>query len=1357
MANVSYAPSGTGPYAGAIGWINFPSSNLAPGATTIVNNTLRDGSTISFRLTNSSGTASFYSSTAPSIPYAIPFGYSGYAGVTGNVVILAGGNYLNTLTFSNIVVKDPFGVVNPNFSIIMCDGEVTGPNESITYQTDGSAWSSLGTIGTGTSPSYNGLGTTIVKATGSASGTYQSYVLLTNSPSNISITISDFQPGGGIEGVTFGVIVTKAQINKVVNNRVDANDQFNLSITGSTISSTTITAGNTNGIQSQSPYLYIMLDSITSSSFIINETMAPGSTSTLGTNYNTTVQNSNRTPGGTTIPTIGSLGETITLNFGDWMVSTITNTAITSTLTATKIVDKSKILPGDTLTYSIGLNNSGPLTISNTVFKDTIPTGSSFVANSVTVNGVSIPGSVAPPSGINIGTLPIGVTTLTFQVISSATLVVNGTIKNNATATGYNNLIPTIVTIPTNSNTVTTTILGTVSLASSKISKTYANINDVITYTIPITNTGNTTATNILFIDTIPNGTTFVANSLKQDATVLTGLSPNPPGATLPNGLKGGSTSTVTFQVRIATLPSPNPIPNYASMIFQYTIDNSTVPNTVGSGSSNTNLATTFINRADLSTMTKATDKDFATIDDVITYTITIPNTGTTSANAVVFKDTIPTGTTFVPNSFTVNDIVKTGVNPTPPGVNIGTIPSGVTFTVTFQVTVNTIPSPNRVLNSSNTTFNYQVDPSVVTTTSGSANSNIVTTTITKTALISPTKSVNVPGAFIGDTITYTIGLKNTGNTTANNIFFTDTTPNGTIFVTDSVKVNGVTITGGTLSPPPGVSIPDLGVNRSATLTFQVVVNTTPSPNPTTNIGTTSYSYTDSASGTSGTGVNNTNIVATQIYPDSNPFKIVDKQYATIGDTLTYTLGWVNILPVQQTNVTFVDTIPTGTTFVPNSVTVRGLATPGATVTAPNGINTLTLASGQLVTVTFKVIVNTIPTPNPIPNDTTVIYSSTLVVGKQSDVSNIATTQVNYSSLSGLTKSVDKNFTTVGDTLTYTITLANNGNTDVENAVFFDTIPNGTSFIDGSYIVNGVTLSGENPKPPTGAIIGTIPAGEVTTIVFKVSVNTIPSPNSIPNTASLIGDYILDPVLGTTLSVGGNTNTVLSKVYFADLSNPIKGVDKVFSDIPTTLTYTITIVNKGNTTADNVVFVDTVPDGTNLVLNSVTVNGLPINSVSPNPPGVTIGTIPIGATSTVTFKVTVNSIPTTNPIPNTGTVGYNFIVDPTLLTTSSGVHNTNTVYTTINHAHLGNIIKFTDKQYAQCGDIITYTISIPNNGNVDALNVVLSDTVPNGTIYVPNSLQVDGNPIGGTPASINIGTVPAGGTSIVTFQVQITC
>ena len=565
----------------------------------------------------------------------------------------------------------------------------------------------------------------------------------------------------------------------------------------------------------------------------------------------------------------------------------------------TKSVDKNFAKLGDTLNYTISLKNMGPQTITNAIFIDTIPTGTSFISNSLFVNGVLNSGNPNPP-GVNIGTInPNTNNTITFQVIVASTIPSPNTVSNIATS-----YLPEYAG-SLNTSIVTTTIIQALLDSTKSVSNKYAGYGTVLTYTIVLSNTGNTTITSIKFMDTIPVGTTYVASSLKQDATLIAG-SPNPPGVTLPNSIKSGAKSTVTFKVTVVSIPTPNPIPNTATEVFQFTVDNSTVPNVTATGSSNSNTVNTLFNIANLSTMTKIVDKGFATLNDILTYTITIPNTGTTSANAVVFKDTIPTGTTFVPNSFTVNGVVKTGLSPAPPGVNIGTIPAGKTFTVTFKVTVNTIPTPNRVLNSSNTTFNYQVDPSVVTTTAGSANSNIVTTTITRTALISPTKSVDVAGAFIGDTITYTIGFKNTGTTTANNIFFTDTTPNGTNFVTDSVKVNGVTITGGTLSPPPGVSIPDLGVNKSATLTFQVVVNTTPSPNPTTNIGTTSYNYTDSSSGTSGTGVNNTNIVATQVYPDNNPFKAVDKQYATVGDTLTYTIGWINALAVQQTNVTFV-------------------------------------------------------------------------------------------------------------------------------------------------------------------------------------------------------------------------------------------------------------------------------------------------------------------------------------------------------------------------------------------------------------------------------------------------------------------
>ena len=58
--------------------------------------------------------------------------------------------------------------------------------------------------------------------------------------------------------------------------------------------------------------------------------------------------------------------------------------------------------------------------------------------------------------------------------------------------------------------------------------------------------------------------------------------------------------------------------------------------------------------------------------------------------------------------------------------------------------------------------------------------------------------------------------------------------------------------------------------------------------------------------------------------------KSVDLQTATLNDVLTYTVNVTNNGNVAANNVIFVDSIPAGTTFVPNSVTVNGVARPGA-------------------------------------------------------------------------------------------------------------------------------------------------------------------------------------------------------------------------------------------------------------------------------------------------------------------------------------------------------------------------------------------------------------------------------------------
>ncbi|MGL5329475.1 MAG: DUF11 domain-containing protein, partial [Peptostreptococcaceae bacterium] len=151
----------------------------------------------------------------------------------------------------------------------------------------------------------------------------------------------------------------------------------------------------------------------------------------------------------------------------------------------------------------------------------------------------------------------------------------------------------------------------------------------------------------------------------------------------------------------------------------------------------------------------------------------------------------------------------------------------------------------------------------------------------------------------------------------------------------------------------------------------------------------------------------------------------------------------------------------------------------------------------------------------------------------------------------------------------------------------------------------------------------------------------------------------------------------------------------------------------------------------------------------------------IGAnqTVTVTFKVTIDTVPSPNPIPNLGNIGYNFIINETIPSSSSANFDTNIVNTKVNHATLDNIQKYVSSNFASCLDVITYTIVIPNTGNTTAKNVIIYDTVPNGTMFITDSIRINGlNVPGETPnTGINVGDITPDSITTITFDILILC
>ncbi|MEB8775428.1 DUF11 domain-containing protein, partial [Bacillus cereus] len=271
----------------------------------------------------------------------------------------------------------------------------------------------------------------------------------------------------------------------------------------------------------------------------------------------------------------------------------------------------------------------------------------------------------------------------------------------------------------------------------------------------------------------------------------------------------------------VNTIPASNVVSNGSSASYQYTVNPSQSPVTKNISS---NLVSTQINNANV-TLTKSTNKQFATIGETISYTILITNSGNAAANSVQLTDPLPNGTILTPGTVTLNGVLQNVDSLV--ALPIGTIPGGATFTLSFQVTVINITTQNPIINNAFASYLYTVNPNLPPT-SKTANSNSVTSTI-RLANLHANKSVDKTFAEVGDVLTYTFALTNDGNVAANNVLLSDSIANGTAFVPNSVIVNGVTQPGVT---PTSINIGSINANTTITASFQVVITSIPNPNP---------------------------------------------------------------------------------------------------------------------------------------------------------------------------------------------------------------------------------------------------------------------------------------------------------------------------------------------------------------------------------------------------------------------------------------------------------------------------------------------------------------------------------------------
>lgn len=373
------------------------------------------------------------------------------------------------------------------------------------------------------------------------------------------------------------------------------------------------------------------------------------------------------------------------------------------------------------------------------------------------------------------------------------------------------------------------------------VDKAYADIYEVLTYTVTVENINDFAVNNVLVTDATPVGTTYIGN-LSVSAP-YTGI--NPADCITITTINANSSVTLSWQIQInAVPPVPNPIPNYADV---------SVP---GGISGITNVVTTQVNTAYV-TVSKLVDKAYAKPGEVLTYTLLLNNSGNVSAEDVTIVDFIPDGTTLLPGSLTG----ATGIFPNLALTN--PISAGGSATITFQVKIDGVPAVNPIPNNASVTYRYTVNPAQPGSKTRTTRSNTVTTLVTVAAL-TVTKAVDKHTAYLGDLITYQLAVKNTGNVTANNVVLTDLLPIGISFVTGSLIVSvpysGTPITEIQFTNP-------VAPGQMLTLSFQVKVLAMPNPNPVINQAIVNYNYSVDPQKPNGeTGIITSNSVCTLVF-----------------------------------------------------------------------------------------------------------------------------------------------------------------------------------------------------------------------------------------------------------------------------------------------------------------------------------------------------------------------------------------------------------------------------------------------------------------------------------------------------------
>ncbi len=606
-------------------------------------------------------------------------------------------------------------------------------------------------------------------------------------------------------------------------------------------------------------------------------------------------------------------------------------------------------------------------------------------------------------------------------------------------------------------------------------------------------------------------------------------------------------------------------------------------------------------------------------------------------------------------------------------------------------------------------------------------------TVITPPDEISIQKQASTESAFSGDTLTYTLIVSNPNSHAQKNIKITDILPSGLVFKPGTVKLNNVLLDNNKIQLSGNrllITLDEIPANSEANLTYQVTASSTGI------LINQAYVQSDSANSSTAKAIVS---IATRppVKPAIKPLvltKKADKTRAKLGDIIHYTLSITNDNATSIKNSQINDSLPTELSYITNSAlldgktiatkTDNGLSFPIGTI-APHSIRTLEYDAKLIST-----------------NKSRLTNIATVTADQVAASSNTASASINVSNdIITLDKSVNKQTTKAGDTLVYTIHVANPQAHALSNLILNDVLPTGFTYKPGTAYINGTLLSDAQVSIDASKLdfsIGNIEKNNNITLSYEVVVTDQAVPGEAINTVSANSDYALSPSVSSSIKVrtpstikflkinpsseegkhlipltsyndnknGGKhwetlTNIKLRNGDIIDFSKPqsLLNTDQYTISDPVVIQVTDKDQNTDPNTVETIIVIVTVP-GTNdkevLLLRETSKDS-----------GIFIGILPTTSAPAKKQNGTLSLVQGSEI-----RVSYYDETDQTDINARAALVIPDTQLV---------LIKTSNKQSASIGELVKYTLNFKNTTDFVIPNLVIKDTLPIGFTLVKNS------------------------------------